>query len=269
MCLNKIGTDRKQFLRLKWTTFLAVVVSKCLADSPLTTIFHFHAPLYFPVPARSRSRSNKTLQEKLFLWYFRCYWMQHQQEISWERLFLHSFQAHFGNPSDLVEINSKEASVSFGEENSFSQHFWSSPPYSQGAQAFWQMVITEKTVLHGRLKIVWTCISTQLSNVKWRHLQTYSPLSSKTHQSYLRAHRASGLQPHYLHTEASGGDDLQQGGCPPLASAHMCVLQEGSQSPKRLRWWRGKRVQKKRGKTGGLTASWCRSSLQKPSQHTQ
>lgn len=121
-------------------------------------------------------------------------------------------------------------------------------PYPQGAQASWQMAITEKTVLHGRLKIVWTCISTQLSNVKWRHLQTYSPLSSKTHQSYLRAPRASGLQPHYLHTEASGGDDLQQGGCPPLAPARVRVLQEGSQSPKGLRWWRGKRAQKKKGK---------------------
>lgn len=108
MCLNKIQADRKQFLRLKWMTFLAVAVSKCLADSPLTTIFHFHVPLYFPVPARSRSRSNKIPQEKLFLWYFRSYWMQHQQEISWERLFLRSFQAPVGNPSGLVEENSKK-----------------------------------------------------------------------------------------------------------------------------------------------------------------
>lgn len=117
MCLNKIQADWKQFLRPKWMTFLAVAVSKCLADSPLTTIFHFHAPLYFPVPARSRSRSNKIPQEKLFLWYFRSYWMQHQQEISWERLFLRSFQAPVGNPSGLVEENSKK---NFGEWKSFS-----------------------------------------------------------------------------------------------------------------------------------------------------
>lgn len=45
-----------------------------------------------------------------------------------------------------------------------------------------------------------------------------------------------------LHTSDNG--DLQKGGCPPPTSACMCVLQEDSQSPKRLR--RGKRARKKR-----------------------
>lgn len=119
-------------------TFLAVVVSKFLADSPLTTIFHFHAPLYFPIPVRSRSRSNKTPQAELFLWYFRCYWMQHQQEISWERLSLHSFQAPLWKPKRFGGNKQPIGILQLGWINLLLPAFLVQSLPLQGVQASWR-----------------------------------------------------------------------------------------------------------------------------------
>lgn len=161
MCLNKIRADWKKFLRLEGMTFLAVAISKFLADSSLTTIFHFHAPLYFPIPVRSRSRSNKIPQEKLFLWYFRCYWMQHQEEISWETLSLHSFQAPLWKPKWFGRNKQQIGILRLGWLKL--QHFWSCPFHSK----------VHKPCDDGRhrricgwLTIVWTFLSVQLCEMK-------------------------------------------------------------------------------------------------------